>query len=144
MKQLRNKLRNKWGASKKAHQAKEVDIKSSASLISELMQSRDARTRKPQKIEAYLNLYYEERVRPAIEAAGDVQKDDAIAAVAADGERMGKHSPKLVTIMNKTREMFKKESAEVKAKVDEHWKEMVAERDRDKNGRKTGTMKTTQ
>jgi hypothetical protein len=44
LQQLRNKLHNMWGASRKARQAKEMDSKTSALLIAELMQSQDMRT----------------------------------------------------------------------------------------------------
>lgn len=90
-----------WGASWKAHQAKETDTKTLALLIADLMQSRDAWTRKPQKIKAYLNLFYNKKIRPAIEGADDVQKNEVMAAVAGDGSKLGKLLPRLSTIMQK-------------------------------------------
>ena len=144
LQQLWNKLQNMWGMSRKAHQVKETDTRISASLIAELMQPRNTWTQKPQQIEAYLNLFYNEKVQPAIEGAEDIQENEVMAAVAGDGPKSGKLLPRLVTIMQKLCEMFKHESVKVKSKVEHHWKEMVVERELpevDKKGGATKSMK---
>jgi hypothetical protein len=51
-----------------------------------------------------------------------------MAAVVGDGPKSGKLPPRLATIMQKSCEMFKHESVEVKAKMEHHWKELVVER----------------
>ncbi|KAF8418380.1 hypothetical protein L210DRAFT_3511088, partial [Boletus edulis BED1] len=124
--QLRNKLRNKWGASKKGRQAKDVDSKSISVFISELMEMKETRTRKPQRIKVYLNLYYDEKIKPLIEGGADVQKNVALAAASDEAAETAKLSPKLATIMGKAREMFKAETPEVKARVEAWWNELVA------------------
>ena len=95
-----------------------MDLKSCSTLISELMRAREARSRKPQMIKVYLNLYYDERVKPIIEGAADVQKDEAIAAASSDEQKASKLSPNLATMMSKARELYKNKSAEIKEKVE--------------------------
>ncbi|KAG9309048.1 hypothetical protein JVU11DRAFT_11066 [Chiua virens] len=128
--QLCNRARNKWGAGKKNRQAKHADIKSCAALISDLMKARDPRSRKPQKIEVYLNLYYEERVKPLLklEDGCDVPKDEAIAA-ASEGHKGANVTPKVSAIMRAAQDAYKKESEEIKAKVETRWQEIVEQRD---------------
>lgn len=132
-----------WGASKKTRQAKDTETKASMSLIAVLLQSKDARARKPQMVEAYLNLYYDEKIRPTIKGAEDVPKNKAMAAVAGD---MGKSNkvPMITAIMNKARKMLKSESEEVKAMVEARWKEMITEREQDQAGKKNGATKGRQ
>jgi len=117
-----------WGAKKRARQAKDADGKASAALIADLIQSKEGWKQKPQKIEAYLNLYYEEKVRPMVDGAHNVGKDKAMAAAASpEGSQASKLPPTLTTIMTKAQEMFKTEPPNIIAKVEERWQEMVAE-----------------
>ncbi|KAG6379315.1 hypothetical protein JVT61DRAFT_11772 [Boletus reticuloceps] len=120
--QLHNKLRNNLGTSKR------------------LMKAKELRTRKPQMIEVYLNLYYDEKVKPALEGGADVQKDVAIAAAASDGQKATKLAPNLAAMMSKARELYKNESAEIKEKVEARWKEIVSEREQGAGKGKAGTQ----
>jgi hypothetical protein len=88
-------------------------------------------------------LFYNEKIRPAIEGAEDIQKNEVIAAVAGDGPKLGKLPPRLATIMQKSQELFKNESVEVKAKVEHRWKEMVAERELPEREKQGGATKST-
>ncbi|KAG6377898.1 hypothetical protein JVT61DRAFT_14687 [Boletus reticuloceps] len=138
--QLRNKLRNNWGASKRVRKAKGVDSKSCVVLISQLMKAKELCTRKPQMIEVYLNLYYDEKVKPALERGADVQKDVAITAAVSDGQKAMKLAPNLAAMMSKARELYKNESAEIKEKVEARWKEIVSEREQGAGEGKAGTQ----
>ena len=89
-----------------------------------------------------MDLFYIEKIRPAVEGAQDVQKAEMLAAAAEDGLKAAKLPSKLSMIMKKAREMFKQESAETKAAVDEHWKEMVAEMELERNGKKGAAAKS--
>ncbi|KAG9316140.1 hypothetical protein JVU11DRAFT_3818 [Chiua virens] len=106
------------------------------------MQARETRTQKPQKLEAYMDLFYNEKIWPVIECAKDVPKTDALAAVADNRPKSGRLLSRLGNIMQKSRELFKQESDEVKTMVEQHWKKMVAEREMEEE-KKAGAMKST-
>lgn len=130
-----NKLRNLWGVGRLARQTQETDTRTSSAFIAELMtNTKDERTRKPQKVEAYINLFYDEKVKPVVKGAGDVPQDDVM-AVAASG-KLPKAEPHLVTIMNQSRKLLQEETEEVKALVDQRWQEMVIEKQKQVEGGK--------
>ncbi|KAG9308755.1 hypothetical protein JVU11DRAFT_11543 [Chiua virens] len=106
------------------------------------MQARETRTQKPQKLEAYMDLFYNEKIWPVIECAKDIPKTDALAAVADNRPKSGRLLSRLGNIMQKSRELFKQESDEVKTMVEQHWKKMVAERETEEE-KKAGAMKST-
>lgn len=98
-------------------------------LIADLIQSKETQKHKPQKIKAYLGLYYEEKVQPTIEGTLEVGNCDAMTAMTLGGTQAEKPPPKLAIIMNKMQEIFRNELAKMMAKVEECWKEMVAEKE---------------
>ncbi|KAG6373958.1 hypothetical protein JVT61DRAFT_6123 [Boletus reticuloceps] len=100
--QLHNKLCNTLGTKKKTRQAKGADGKASGALIADLLQSKKGRKWKPQKIEAYMSLYYEDKVHPAVDGAQTIGKDDTMAAAVSQGSQVSKLAPTLATIMSKT------------------------------------------
>lgn len=119
-----------------------MDVKSSMALISDIMQPQDTRSRKPQMVEAYLDMFYDEKVKPEI-GAEDVQKDDIIAAAAGELRKKGKDA-NITKIMTKSRQMFENESQEIKTAVEERRKEMVAEMEKQKVEKKRGATKSRQ
>jgi hypothetical protein len=116
-----------WGVGRLARQTQETDARTSSAFIAELMTNpKDECTRKPQKVEAYINLFYDEKVKPVVKGASDVPQDDVMAA--AGTGKLPKAELHLVTIMNQSRKLLQEETDEVKALVDQRWQEMVIEK----------------
>lgn len=114
---------------------KDADSKAIAALISDIMDVKDGRKRKPQKVEAYMSLYYRQKVQPIVDGAQDVSVNDAVAAAASQGSQATKLSPTLTTIMAKAREMLKTESPEVLMEVEERLKEMSSQTEKEKKSK---------
>lgn len=89
-------------------------------------------------VEAYLNMYYDDRVKPQMTGAEDVRKDDVIAAAAGELPKEGN----ITKIMAKSRQIFENESPEIKLAVEERRKEMVMENDKRRAEKKKATKST--
>lgn len=152
-----HKLRNDWGSSKASRKAKNNREKTCASLIASITAPQRARALQSHK--AYSKLYFATRVKPAVDAEmqrlqhvanlaklsngmdkrGEKDIDDTTADDPTSSSMEKGRLPKRIAVIKRvTRELYDRETPEVKAEVAAYIEQLNEKKSQDSEAAKMG------